>query len=200
MFFERYFGGIEDKTDHNARQYELYEGIYPASDSARDGYVRGALIAYWAHRGGWMEGKDSLSGTDKMSGLIDLYSTGGYLKESRWLEWINQCVGNPSEYALDFFTRMALNDNSVWAGNGYAPYILHGVITANSDEDIQKFTAELKLSADEAAGEDGQGYSVKVPAYGARIVALSIMASEQNKLEQDGALSIIADGGKPLCC
>lgn len=195
VFFERYFGG---KTDHSARQYELYEGIYPASDDASEGYVRGALVGYWAHKGGWLEGKDALSGTDKMGGLIDLYSTGGYIKESRWLEWINQSVGEPSKYAVDFFTKMVLTDEAVWAEYADKPYNLHGLITDNKLEQIKKFTSELKLSANEIFSEKGQVYSVKVPAYGARVVALSMTKAEQNKLEMDGKLSITAGGGGTL--
>ena len=63
-FLEKYFGG---QGDHSARQYELYDGIYPASDSASAGYARGALVAYWANLGGWYDGADALSGKDKMS-------------------------------------------------------------------------------------------------------------------------------------
>lgn len=80
VFLEKYFGGT---GDHSARQYELYDGIYPASDSASAGYARGALVAYWANRGGWYDGAEALSGNDKMLGLIDLYSTGGYLQVSK---------------------------------------------------------------------------------------------------------------------
>ena len=70
------------KGDHSGRQYELYDGIYlPLTPRARIRPWR--TVAYWASLGGWQDGADALSG-DKMSGLIDLYSTGGYLQVSKW--------------------------------------------------------------------------------------------------------------------
>ncbi len=208
VFFEKYFGG---KGDHSARQYELFDGIYPKSDSAKAGYGRGSLISYWAHKGGWLEGKDVLSGKDKMEGLIDLYSTGGYLKESMWYEWINYEVGDPSEYAIDFFTKMMLNDETVWADIGLQTYILHQVIVGNigkTDKDfsskmnleytISKFSQGLMLNTDELITEDGQGHSVKVPAYGARVVALAMTDTEREKIENDGSLIISSKNGEEM--
>ena len=89
---------------------------------------------------------------------------------------------------------MVLTDEAVWAEYADKPYNLHGLIADNKLEQIKKFTSELKLSANEIVSEKGQVYSVKVPAYGARVVALSMTKAEQNKLEMDGKLSITAGG------
>lgn len=189
VFFERYFGG---ETDHSARQYELCEGLFPPSDSARDGYVRGALVAYWAQREGWLEGQGN------MSGLISLYSPGGYLGKKSWRICIEGRTGEPAGYALDFFTRMALNDEAVWAGNGYAPYVLHQFIVDKKDKRINQFAGELKLLAGELTGEEGQLCSLQVPAYGVRMVALTMTESEAGNLEEEGALSIDSLNGETL--
>jgi hypothetical protein len=194
-FFEKYFGGT---TDHGSRQYQLYEGILPDSDSPEKGYVRAALVSYWAHKGGWLEGKDPLTGIDKMAGLIKLYAPGGYVMEKRWLESINDLFGDPSQYAVDFFTRMVLTHNSVWAEVAYKPYILHSHIINKADEDIEKFTSELKLLSNLVVTEEGQVSSVKVPAYGARVVALSMDKDGRSMLKEDGKLSITAQGGETL--
>jgi len=194
-FFEKYFGGV---TDHGSKQYQLYEGILPESDSPEEGYVRAALVSYWAHKGGWLEGKDPLTGIDKMSGLIKLYSPGGYVMEKRWLESMNDLFGDPSEYAVDFFTRMVLTHDSVWAEVAYQPYILHSHIINKADEDIEKFTSELKLLWDLMISEEGQVSSVKVPGYGARVVAISMDKDGLSMLKEDGELSITAPGGETL--
>lgn len=194
-FFEKYFGGI---TDHGSRQYQLYEGILPASYTPEEGYVRAALVSYWAHKGGWLEGEDPDTGIDKMAGLIKLYSSGGYLQESRWLESINDSVGDPSQYALDFFTRMVLTHHSVWAEAAYKPYILHSQIINKADKDIEKFTSELKLLWDLLNSEEGQISSVKVPGFGARVVALSMDRDGRYMLKEDGTLSVTAQGGETL--
>lgn len=195
VFFENYFGGI---SDHSSRQYELYQGIFPDTDNARDGYVRGALISYWAFRYGWMDGTDPLSGKHTMSGLIDLYSTGGYIKESRWTDWIVDRTEDPGEYALDFFTKMVLNAPEVWAELAYAPHTLHQVILGNEDKSIQNFTSALTVSAGEVTGPQGQTAQVSVPGYGARVVALNIPDKELDRLSQSGALSVSSVGGDPL--
>jgi hypothetical protein len=208
VFLEKYFGGT---GDHSARQYELYDGIYPASDSASAGYARGALVAYWANRDGWYDGADALSGNDKMSGLIDLYSTGGYLQVSKWQSWIDGCVGAPSEYAIDFFTKLLMGEESVWAEYAYKPYILHQTIVDNagkSAEDFSSkldpnyavtlFTSVLSLKADKLSSEDGQKFELSVPAYGAIVVALDMTEKEREKLNKDAAVSISAQNGEEL--
>lgn len=194
-FFEKYFGG---RPDHGSRQYQLYEGILPASDSPDEGYVRAALVSYWASKGGWLEGKDPLTGTDKMAGLIKLYASGGYFGEEGWLERMRDLFGDPSEYAVDFFARMVLAHDSVWADVAYKPYILHSQILNKADEDIAKFTSELKLLWDLMTSEEGQVSSVRVPAYGARVVALSMDKDGLSMLKEDGKLTITAQGGETL--
>ena len=208
VFLENYFG---DRGDHNARQYDLYDGIYPASDSASAGYARGALVAYWAKRGGWYDGTDALSGKDKMLGLIDLYSTGGYLQVSKWQNWIEACVGPPSEYAIDFFTKLLLGDESVWADNVPIPYALHKTIADNAGKSAKDFSSKLdpnyavslfssvlSLEADKLTGEDGQEFELSIPAYGARVVALDMTEDEREKLDKDAAISISANNGEEL--
>lgn len=208
VFLEKYFGGT---GDHSARQYELYNGIYPASDSASAGYARGALVNYWAKRGGWYEGSDALSGRDKMSGLIDLYSTGGYLQVSKWQNWIDDRVGAPSEYAIDFFTKLLMCDESVWAEYAYMPYILHQTIVDNSGKSAKDFSSKLdpnyavtlfssalSLEAEKLTGEDGQEFELRVPAYGARVVALDMTEKEREKLDKDAAVSISTENGEEL--
>ncbi|MGB4368992.1 MAG: hypothetical protein WBI74_07075 [Caldicoprobacterales bacterium] len=208
VFLEKYFGG---KGDHSARQYELYDGIYPASDSASAGYARGALVAYWANLGGWYDGADALSGKDKMSGLIDLYSTGGYLQVSKWQNWIDTCVGAPSEYAIDFFTKLLLGNESVWAEFAYKPYILHQYIVDNAGKSakdfkskldpnyaVSLFSSVLSLEVDKLTSEDGQEFELSVPAYGARIIALYMTEDEREKLDKDAAVGISAKNGEEL--
>ena len=208
VFLEKYFGG---QGDHSARQYELYDGIYPASDSGSAGYARGALVAYWADRDGWYDGADALSGKDKMSGLIDLYSTGGYLQVSKWQNWIDTCADAPSEYAIDFFTKLLLGDESVWAEYAYKPYILHQTIVDNAGKSVKDFsskldpnyavslfTSALSLKADKLISEHGQEFELSVPAYGARVVALDMTEKEREKLDKDAAVSITAKNGEEL--
>lgn len=154
VFLEKYFGGT---GDHSARQYELYDGIYPASDSASAGYARGALVAYWASRDGWYDGADALSGNDKMSGLIDLYSTGGYLQVSKWQSWIDGCVGAPSEYAIDFFTKLLMGEESVWAEKLDKDAAVS--ISAKNGEEL----VLLKSLSKETTTQ--QGTTVSVPAF-----------------------------------
>jgi hypothetical protein len=174
VFLEKYFGGT---GDHSARQYELYDGIYPASDSASAGYARGALVAYWANRGGWYDGADALSGNDKMLGLIDLYSTGGYLQVSKWQSWIDGCVGAPSEYVIDFFTKLSKLDPN------YA---------------VSLFTSVLSLKPISSSVRMGRNSSLAFPAYGARVVALDMTEKEREKLDEDPAVSISARNGEEL--
>jgi hypothetical protein len=208
VFLEKYFGG---KGDHSGRQYELYDGIYPASDSASAGYARGALVAYWASLGGWYDGADALSGKDKMSGLIDLYSTGGYLQVSKWQNWIDDCMGAPSKYAIDFFTKLLQGNKSVWAENAYQPYTLHQIIVENAGKSakdfsskldpnyaVSLFTSVLSLEVDKLTSEDGQEFELSVPAYGARVVALDMTEKEREKLDKDAAVGISAKNGEEL--
>lgn len=208
VFFEKYFGG---KGDHTARQYEICDGIFPASDSSRAGYARGGLVNYWAKRGGWFDGTDYLSGKDRMSGLIDLYATGGYLQESKWIAWIEDRLGAPSEYAIDFFTKLFLLDESVWAEYGHYPYTLHQLIMENAGKSKKDFSSEtnpsytitlfstaLLLEADKLTSEDGQEFEIRVPAYGARVVALDMTEKELEKLEEDAAIRISSKNREEL--
>lgn len=197
VFFEDYFGSRR-RDVYVARQYEVFDGIYPASDSAGAGYARGSLISYWAARGEWLGGKDSLSGKDKMSGLIDLYSTGGYIKDSRWHEWIDSCIGKPSEYAVDFFTKSVLADETVWGRDAYTPPVLHQQIADGTNESIKKHTKEMKLAGEKVKSEEGQILEISVPAYGARVLGLTMADGERKKLEDDTALAFSADGGAEL--
>lgn len=78
-----------------------------------------------------------------MLGLIDLYSTGGYLQVSKWQSWIDGCVGAPSEYVMDFFTKLLLGEESVWAEYAYKPYILHQTIVDNAGKSPKDFPQSL---------------------------------------------------------
>lgn len=218
VFFENYFGG---SPDYGARYLEVFDGIYPPSDSSTAGYARPSLISYWATKNDWLGGMDSLSGKDKMSGLINLYSTGGYVREGRWNDWISACMGNPSEYTVDFFTKVVLCDKSVWGDKEgiIKPYLLHGAITAPVKEkpfmdrvkiffgrykeqdlyvDAKNKFKEMKLLGPEISSEKGQSLKVSVPAYGAKVVALSMTEAEQKAPESDAAIGISDDGPAEL--
>ena len=215
-YFEDYFGGT---PEYSGRFPEIFEGIYPASDSGRAGYARPSVINYWVENNDSIAGGDSLTPKSKMSGLIELLSSGGLVKVDRWHEWITACLKDPSKYAVDFYTKLVLCDESVWGDKGgLLPYRMYQVIASpkeelgtwdkikslfgkdtemNTDAELNRKFAEMKLSADEVASEEGQDFSVKVPGYGARIVALSMTEREQEQLEEDGTLSISAGGGDP---
>jgi hypothetical protein len=216
-YFEDYFGG---KPEYSARFPEIFEGIYPASDSGSAGYARPSVINYWVENNDSIAGGDSFTPKSKMSGLIELLSSGGYVKVDRWHNWITACLKDPSKYAVDFYTKLVLCDESVWGDKGgLLPYRMYQVIASpkeelgtwdkiknlfgkytemNTDAELNRKFAEMKLSADEVASEGGQDFSVKVPGYGARIVALSMTEREQEQLEEDGTLSISAGGGEIL--
>lgn len=216
-YFEDYFGG---QPEYSSRFPQLFDGIYPAADSGRAGYARPSVISYWVENNDSLAGGDSLSPKSKMSGLIKLLSAGGYVKTDRWHNWITACLKDPGKYAVDFYTKAVLCDESVWGDKGgILPYRMYKVITSpeqklgtwdkvknffgkytemNTDAELNRTFAVMKLSAAEITSEKGQEYAVKVPGYGARIVALSMTASEQKKIAPDGTLSISAPGGETL--
>lgn len=56
----------------------------------------------------------------------------------------------------------------------------------------------LSLKADKLSSEDGQEFELRVPAYGARVVALDMTEKEREKLDKDAAVSISAQNGEEL--
>jgi hypothetical protein len=217
VFFEDYFGG---RPEYSARYLAVFDGIYPASDSDEAGYARPSLINYWSVKNDWLGGIDSLSGKHKMSGLLDLLSTGGYVRVGQWHDWITTCLGSPSKYAVDFYKKVVLRDASVWGDKGgHPPYQLHSAITAPKKElktwdqvknffgqytemdilaDIKNKFYEMKLLSAELGTEHGQTMEVKVPAFGATLVALNMSAKEQEKQKEDMTLEVFDAGPAEL--
>lgn len=120
-------------------------------------------------------------------------------------------MGAPSEYVMDFFTKLLLGEESVWAEYAYKPYILHQTIVDNAGKSpkdfsskldpnyaVSLFTSVLSLKADKLVSEDGQEFELSVPAYGARVVALDMTEKEREKLDEDPAVSISARNGEEL--
>lgn len=52
-------------------------------------------------------------------------------------------MGAPSEYVMDFFTKLLLGEESVWAEYAYKPYILHQTIVDNAGKSPKDFSSKL---------------------------------------------------------
>lgn len=105
---------------------------------------------------------------------------------------------------------MVLRDDTVWARDEYHPYLLHQVIVSNTgrkwtdndkndpDYSVSQFSTEMKLQAEKLINEDGQEFSVAVPAYGERVVAFTMTDKEREKLDENAEFSISSESGVEL--
>jgi hypothetical protein len=63
---------------------------------------------------------------------------------------------------------------------------------------VTLFSSALSLEAEKLTGEDWQEFELRVPAYGARVVALDMTEKEREKLDKDAAVSISTENGEEL--
>ena len=164
---------IPDVT--KAYETRMFEGVFPAENTARNGYGRMYLISYLA----------KVLGSDDF--IRQAYIAAG--SGTDWETAITDAVGEPSDWYEDFYGQLVKGEVG-----GFTPSLLHSNL-AKGDASYAPAGTTLALVAPleediAAAAEDNEpvelgSTTVNTAAYGAQLVALT-MTSDNIKLMADG--------------
>ena len=164
---------IPDVTQ--AYQTSMFEGVFPAENTARNGYGRMYLISYLA----------KILGSDDF--IRQAYVAAG--SGTDWETAITDAVGEPSDWYEDFYGQLVKGEVG-----GFNPSLLYGNLVKGDAAYTPAGTALALLAPLEediaAAAEDSEpvelgSATVNAAAYGAQLVALT-MTSDNIKLMADG--------------